>query len=386
MKIGIAGTHGIPARYGGFETCAEALATRLVERGHEVTVYCKQAPGPEGDRFKGVRLVRHRASVGTRYLDEPWNDLRALSHAAREKYDVLHCFGSDIPVYAFPLKATHTRLLHHIDGLEWNRKSYPWLMRAYVRAVSPLAPHLGHGVVIDNQAARRWYQEHVKSHLLYIPYGVDPFVPSTSAEEILVRGLIPGGYHVFTGRLVQERGADLVVAAAKLLPDETFVIVGDSNDTEYKNALAKDAPPNVRFLGFVYGQGYRDLVSMAKTYLHPSFIDGTSNALLFAMSCGQAIVVSDISENIEVVGEAGRRFATGSADGLAAAVAHLSADPGERARVGEAARRRARTVYDWEAIVDKFEEAYHALVRDGDLRGVLDYPIETPTTTLPRSR
>src|SRR5258708_17473353 len=43
LKIAIAGTRGIPARYGGFETFAEELSKRLVERGHEVAVYCRDA-------------------------------------------------------------------------------------------------------------------------------------------------------------------------------------------------------------------------------------------------------------------------------------------------------------------------------------------------------
>ena len=40
MKIAILGSRGIPGTYGGFETCAEELATRLTRKGHEVTVYC----------------------------------------------------------------------------------------------------------------------------------------------------------------------------------------------------------------------------------------------------------------------------------------------------------------------------------------------------------
>ena len=43
LKIGIAGTRGVPPRYGGFETFAAELSTRLVERGHEVAVYCRDA-------------------------------------------------------------------------------------------------------------------------------------------------------------------------------------------------------------------------------------------------------------------------------------------------------------------------------------------------------
>ncbi len=41
MRIAILGTRGIPASYGGFETFAEEIGVRLVERGHEVTVYCR---------------------------------------------------------------------------------------------------------------------------------------------------------------------------------------------------------------------------------------------------------------------------------------------------------------------------------------------------------
>src|SRR5881296_854481 len=39
VRIALLGTRGIPANYGGFETFAEELSTRLAKRGHQVTVY-----------------------------------------------------------------------------------------------------------------------------------------------------------------------------------------------------------------------------------------------------------------------------------------------------------------------------------------------------------
>ena len=36
MKVALIGTRGVPANYGGFETCAEELAIGLAERGHDV--------------------------------------------------------------------------------------------------------------------------------------------------------------------------------------------------------------------------------------------------------------------------------------------------------------------------------------------------------------
>jgi len=42
MKIAIIGTRGVPARYGGFETCAEELSVGLVNKGHKVIVTCRK--------------------------------------------------------------------------------------------------------------------------------------------------------------------------------------------------------------------------------------------------------------------------------------------------------------------------------------------------------
>ncbi|HYR30011.1 MAG TPA: glycosyl transferase, partial [Thermoanaerobaculia bacterium] len=45
MKLAILGTRGVPPNYGGFETMAAELGMRLVQRGHEVTVYCRDSGG-----------------------------------------------------------------------------------------------------------------------------------------------------------------------------------------------------------------------------------------------------------------------------------------------------------------------------------------------------
>ncbi len=56
MRIALLGTRGIPANYGGFETFAEEISVRLAERGHEVTVYCRE-------RHSATDLSRCAAAV-----------------------------------------------------------------------------------------------------------------------------------------------------------------------------------------------------------------------------------------------------------------------------------------------------------------------------------
>ena len=56
MRIAMIGTRGVPARYGGFETAVQHIAPGLVQRGWDVTVYCRN-PGQTLREYQGVRLV-----------------------------------------------------------------------------------------------------------------------------------------------------------------------------------------------------------------------------------------------------------------------------------------------------------------------------------------
>src|SRR4051794_10784898 len=93
IRVGILGTKGIPARYGGFETFAEELSVRWSEdERFEITVVC---PGP--------RRAGQPASIGKvrlDYVSEPELgaftnvafDLRCL-WAYRRRFDVLYLLG-----------------------------------------------------------------------------------------------------------------------------------------------------------------------------------------------------------------------------------------------------------------------------------------------------
>ena len=43
MKIGMIGQKGIPSRAGGVEIHVEEIASRLVNSGNDVTVYCRKS-------------------------------------------------------------------------------------------------------------------------------------------------------------------------------------------------------------------------------------------------------------------------------------------------------------------------------------------------------
>src|SRR6478609_5272226 len=90
MKIAILGTRGIPARYGGFETFAEQLATRLAVLGHEVTVFC-ESDGPPGQKYNGVNLENVAVPPAGPFTTILFDALCLWK--ARSSFDVVYMLG-----------------------------------------------------------------------------------------------------------------------------------------------------------------------------------------------------------------------------------------------------------------------------------------------------
>src|SRR5450432_2222102 len=60
MNIAILGSRGVPSGYSGYEAFAEELGVRLVQRGHQVTVYAHKnifAPEKRLPEYRGIRLL-----------------------------------------------------------------------------------------------------------------------------------------------------------------------------------------------------------------------------------------------------------------------------------------------------------------------------------------
>ena len=124
MRIAILGTRGIPASYGGFETFAEQLSTRLVQRGHEVTVYCRSHyVSPRQMKFHGVTLkvlptVRHK------YLDTVVHTFFSAINAAGARYDCALICNAANALFAPILRFTGIPVALNVDGLEHKRKKW----------------------------------------------------------------------------------------------------------------------------------------------------------------------------------------------------------------------------------------------------------------------
>ena len=89
MKIAMLGLKGIPY-HEGIENFTEQVAWRLVERGHQVTVYVRPYIGNGGgDTYRGIQIRRLR-SINTKHLDALTHTFLATVDAVRSDFDLLH--------------------------------------------------------------------------------------------------------------------------------------------------------------------------------------------------------------------------------------------------------------------------------------------------------
>lgn len=367
MKIALMGTRGVPASYSGFETCAEQLGQRLVQKGHEVTVYCRSHHIQyDGEYYKGMRLVK-LPTIANKYLDTIVHSFISSLHALTQNYDVaLYFIAGNSPVTWIP-QLVGTKTVLNVNGLDWKREKWPNWAKRYIQISEYLATKLPNIYLTDSQVVQGYYRDRYNEEPAYVPYGSD-VEPLPPGETLARFGLQPQKYVLFVGRLVPENCAHhLVTAFRKLNTDFKCVIVGDASYAEaYKAELIALAQhdPRIIFTGYVFGKGYQELNSNAYLFVETSGVGGTHPALIEAMAFGNCVITHDIAENVETIGEAGFTYSgSEGADSLQSVLHCLIGNPDLVQKYRLLAQKHANKTYTWEAVTEKYERLFLGVVQ-----------------------
>jgi glycosyltransferase involved in cell wall biosynthesis len=357
MKIAIMGVRGIPANYGGFETFAEQLSTRLVRRGHHVTVYGRSHYVSLPDRvYKGVKLVV-LPTIKHKYLDTVAHTFLAAFHAWLKDYDVVLLCNAANALAAGVVRLSGKQTVLNVDGIERKRKKWNWLGRLYYLVSEWLATKMPHVIVTDARVIQAYYQSRFGKDSTMIAYGAE--VERQVDPEGLKRfGLEPERYILYVSRLEPENNAHVVIEAfEQVKSDMKLVIVGDAPYAqEYIRRLKRTADPRIIFTGYVFGEGYRTLQQNAYCYVHATEVGGTHPALIEAMGFGNCVLVLDTPENREVVAGAGLYY--GSVAELKMKLQQLADNPALLTAYRGQAMARIKAAYDWEIVTDQYERLF----------------------------
>ena len=346
----------LPARRGGaVERRMLELAEAQARVGERVIVY---SGGPEDGwaEYRGV-TIRYLAASPDEFA------LRFVRDAARRAPRVIHVHNrAEIAWLARRAALAPTVLScdYHLEPLRRFaalRSASHAIWRRCLLAASRIAPVSDYCL-----AVHRDYWQLSAARFAPIPNGVDctRFHPVTS-PRLDHRPTI-----LYVGRLCEQKGTDLLIAAYRMLRRPAALIVagpcGRFGHTVCTGLAAEVEQAGGRYLPPVDDADLPALYNACDIFAMPTReLEMFGMAAVEAQACGKPVVASDHGGLRETVpSTAGLRFRTGDAASLAAALDALLDDSGRRAELAAGARRNAEQ-YDWPRIAARCQEVYATL-------------------------
>lgn len=359
MKIAIIGTRGIPARYGGFETCAEKIAEYLAMRGHKILVTCRSYLYPDKPEIhQGIKLI-YPACIRGKVTETFSHTFFSIIKTIIWNPDVILMFNAANSILATIAKIYKKKVVINVDGLEWKRKKWGFVGKTYFKFSSFFSVVIADYVIADSLEISRYYQSRFCRSTIFIPYGADIFY-SKNPHILDNFGLKPGNYFFTGSRLEPENNQDLMIKEYQNLNiNIPFAIAGNiHNSSRYVKKLKSMASDKIRFIGPVYNkQTYMELQANSLAYIHGNEVGGTNPALLSAMGCGATIFALDVPFNREVLNNCGIYF-TKEPGSLSNVIKQFLEKPARFSDSGEKTRERVKKFYNWQNVGEKYEQVF----------------------------
>jgi glycosyltransferase involved in cell wall biosynthesis len=364
--VAYVGTMGIPCRYGGFETFVDELATRLSGVGIRCIVYSSASSDETSTEPNENIEIRMTPHVGWPALDRILREAWPVIDLMFERVDIVHVMADSL--FAPLWRLTGKKTVISLDGFEWKRGSYGLLTRIVVALGYALGFVFSDCVTADSISMVNWLNDRQGIQSTWIAYGAREcnLRAESKAIEVLSRvGLISKGYFLFVGRLVPEKGIEMLVKAFRRHPDKILAVLGsDPFGGKFEKHLKSIATANVVFLGTVFGPEYDVVCSNSLAEIRPLLNDseGINPASIEAMGFGLPIIASDVVINRETFGNSALFYEVGVDESLDRALARISSDEALRGELGVAARHRAHHEFSWSKWVGITQEVYESVL------------------------
>lgn len=361
IKVHIIGTHGVPAKYGGFETLADYLCQNL-NKDFEFTVYCNANKYP--DRPK----TYHNAKL--KYLKLDASGFKGIF------YDVITYINaliySDVILYLSPVGSgfiTPLKLLfrkkviiNHGGLNEWEREKLSFIEKIWAKFNHRVASRFADVNVVDNDLYRKSLYDNFKADSVVIRYGGDHVSKIYKDDNPLLTKypFVSEKYAVSVSRAQIDTNIHLVLEAFEQFLDYKIVLISNWEVSKYGVDLKEKYSnhPNIILLDAIYdNQELNFIRSNSYVYIHSHSRCGTAPSLVEAMNLGKPIISFDVPTNRETTKNEVPFFETSND------LAKILSEIDEEAMRENAKKMHkiAKSEYTWEIISTQYKEVINYL-------------------------
>ena len=364
MRLAILGSRGYPSTYSGYETLVRHLVPHFVERGHAVTVYCRDETAADNAApMAGVRRITTRG-WNTKSLSTPSHGLTSSLDAMFRRFDAALVVNIANGFWLPLLRAARLPTAVNTDGLEWERGKWNRLAQGVFRLGASFTAAHANELVADSTVIGEIWREEFGRDSTFIPYGA-PVVTDAGRDELGAVGLGDQPFLLSVARLVPENNVDLTLDALELLGDSAplGVIAGSGvGSVPLESRLeAMSARGRVLWLGHVDDQRLlTQLWANCSVYVHGHSVGGTNPSLLQALGAGAPTIALGTPFNAEVLRNDAQLYEP-SPEHLARRIWEVVDDPELRAELAGRGRGEVAERYSWTDVCGRYLELLERL-------------------------
>jgi len=332
---------------------ARDIALRLDTTRFQSNMFVGGEPDPRVLNHPQIRLIQLPPRCGS---------LVVLTHLIWGRYDIV----------VYPPFIGYVRYFHPL-GVLWKRKKLVMPVEGPIDNTEGMNQKIYHqycGIIRKSDVVvpiSEYLSEWVQRETGVKPFPSIPVGVDTSFFTPGFRNGHPGIDVVFVGRLIQRKGPDFVLEAARVFPRVEFSLVGTSYGredstfaSELKRRTLEEGLSNVRFLGKLLQADIRKLMQQADILLLPSRVEGIPKVTLEAAATGlPCIVFEDYRTPSVINGVTG--FQTRTSEEMIDRLRSLIENETLRRKMGAAAVEHARK-FDWNLITKQWEDIFERTV------------------------
>jgi glycosyltransferase involved in cell wall biosynthesis len=344
--IAFIGTHGLPARYGGFETFVAEISKYLSDQGWNVLVYGDQEPND----FMMTNNIICRKS----YIDKGKSPV--LNYAF-DLWDARHCdliymCGSGGAIFTAFSRALRRKTIINMDGLGYERSGYSLMARLFIKSCFLFSSLFVNNLVADSPGIKSVLQNKFfrKKPVEVIAYGTHT-VEAGKIEH--------NGRYLVVARCVRENHILEICQAFGAMSNQYLDLIINQPKTKYYELVKSVASqyPNINLIGPIYdGSKLLAYRQECMTYIHGHSVGGTNPSLLEAMACGRDIIAFDVSFNRETLRKTNFYF-KGKQD-----LINILENKSEYGKEGRKAMGIAEDAFSWDTIGREYVQYLDRLI------------------------